>query len=47
MVFYIIKPNCIGGVMVSVLTSSAVDSGFEPSLIKPKTIKHDIILSLC
>ena len=25
-----LSPNCIGGVMVSVLASSAVDCGFEP-----------------
>ena len=29
----------IGGVMVSVLTSSWVDGGFEPGRVKPKTIK--------
>ena len=29
--FYLIKKTCIGGVMVSVLTSSAVDRGFKPS----------------
>ena len=28
-----------GGVMVSVLASSAVDRGFEPRWIKPKPIK--------
>ena len=33
------KWNCIGGVMVSVLASSAVDRGFEPGQVKPKTIK--------
>ena len=27
---YINKENCIGGVMVSVLASSAVNRGFEP-----------------
>jgi hypothetical protein len=31
--------NHIGGVMVSVLTSSAVHLGFEPGQVKPKTIK--------
>jgi hypothetical protein len=30
---------CIGGVMVSVLASSAVDRGFEPWSGQPKTIK--------
>jgi hypothetical protein len=25
-----LSPNCIGGVMVSVLASSTVDCGFEP-----------------
>ena len=29
----------IGGVKVSVLASSAVDRGFEPGQVKPKTIK--------
>jgi hypothetical protein len=28
-----------GGVMVSVLASSAVECGFEPDRVKPKTIK--------
>jgi hypothetical protein len=28
--------NCIGGVMVSVLASSAVDRGFEPRLAQSK-----------
>jgi hypothetical protein len=31
--------NRIGGVMVSMLTSSAVDRGFEPDRVKHKTIK--------
>jgi hypothetical protein len=31
--------NCIGGVMVSVLTSSAVDRGFEPWSGKTKDYK--------
>ena len=31
--------NRIGGLMVSVLASSAVDRGFEPGQVKPKTIK--------
>jgi len=33
--------NCIGGVMVSVLFPSAVDSGIEPSLIK------DYVIYIC
>jgi hypothetical protein len=31
--------NCIVGVMVSMLTSSAVDRGFEHGRVKPKTLK--------
>ena len=31
--------NRIGGVMVTMLTSSAVGRGLEPRSIKPKTIK--------
>jgi len=31
--------NHIGGVMVSVFTSSAVDRGFGPGRTKPKTIQ--------
>jgi hypothetical protein len=31
--------NHIGGVMVSVLASSAVNRGFEPVRVKPKTKK--------
>ena len=31
--------NHIGGVMVSVIASSAVDRGFEPRSGKPKTVK--------
>jgi hypothetical protein len=34
-----LKTNRIGGVMVSVLASNAVDCGFEPSRITPETIK--------
>ena len=30
------KENRIGGVMVSILTSSAVDRGFEPQLVQTK-----------
>jgi hypothetical protein len=33
------KKNCNGGVMVTVLASSAVDRGFEPNRVKLKTIK--------
>ena len=29
--------NCIGSVMVSVLTCSVVDRGFESDWVKPKT----------
>ena len=32
------QTNHIGGVMVSVLASSAVDRGFEPRSVKSKTI---------
>ena len=32
------QQNRIGGVMVSVLASIAVDHGFEPRRIKPKTL---------
>ena len=31
--------NSIGGVMVGMLISSAVDRGLEPDQVKPKTIK--------
>ena len=31
--------NCIGGVLVSVLTSSAVDRGLEPQFGQPKDYK--------
>ena len=34
--------NCIGGVMVSVLTSSAVDRGFEPQSGQAKDYKTGI-----
>ena len=37
--------NRIGGVMVSVLASSAVDRGFEPDRVKPKTIKLVFVAS--
>ena len=30
--------NCIGGVVVNVLTSNVVDRGFSPDQVKPKTI---------
>jgi hypothetical protein len=33
------KKNCIGGVMVSVLGSSAVDRGFEPRSGQTKDFK--------
>jgi hypothetical protein len=35
----------IGGVMVRVLASSAVDRGFEPRLVKPKTIKKLVFVA--
>jgi hypothetical protein len=34
--------NCIGGVMVNVLASSAVDGGFEPRSGQSKDYKIDI-----
>ena len=34
--------NCIGGVMVNVLASSAVDGGFEPRSGQSKDYKNDI-----
>jgi hypothetical protein len=37
--------NHIGGVMVSVLASGAVDHGFEPRWGKPKTIKLVFVAS--
>jgi hypothetical protein len=36
--------NKIGGVMIGVLASSAVDRGFEPRSCQPKTIK---LISFC
>ena len=38
-------PNRIGGVMVSVLASSAVGRGFELRSVKPKTIKLVVVAS--
>ena len=40
-----LHPNRIGGVMVSVLASSAVDRGFESRSVKPKTIKLVVVAS--
>ena len=40
--FFITSLNCIGGVMVSVLTSSAVYRGFEPRLGQTKDYKIGI-----
>ena len=37
--------NSIGGVMVSVLASSAVDRGLEPGRVKPKIIKLAFVAS--
>jgi hypothetical protein len=34
--------NRIGGIMIRVLASSAVDRGFEPGRVIPKTIQIDI-----
>jgi hypothetical protein len=39
------KVNHIGSVMVSVLASSAVDRGFDPDQVKPKTIKLVFVAS--
>ena len=35
----LISGNRISGIVVSVLASSAVDRGFEPGQVKPKTMK--------
>ena len=45
--FFIYKPlfNRIGGVIVSMLASNAVDRGFEPDRVKPKTIKLVFVAS--
>ena len=40
---YFYNINEISGVMVSVLPSSAVDRGFEPGWVKPKTIKLIVV----
>ena len=32
---FILQTNSIGGAMVSILTSSVVDCGFEPGQFKP------------
>ena len=37
--------NRIGGVMISVLASSAVDRGFEPRSVKPKTMNLVFVAS--
>ena len=37
--------NNIGGVMIGVLASSAVDHGFEPRSCQPKTIKLVFVFS--
>ena len=37
--------DSIGGVMVSVLASSAVDRGFDPRRVKPKTITMVFVAS--
>jgi hypothetical protein len=41
----LIKINRISGVMVNVLALSAVDRGFEPDRVKPKTIKLVFVAS--
>jgi hypothetical protein len=43
---FVIDLNCIGGVMVSVLASSAVDCGFEPRSDQTKGYKIGIVASL-
>jgi hypothetical protein len=35
----LISSNRIGGIVVSMLASSAVDRGFVPGRVKPKTMK--------
>jgi hypothetical protein len=37
--------NRIGGVIVSLLATSAVDRGFEPGRVKPKTMKLVFVTS--
>jgi hypothetical protein len=37
--FIPLSSNCISGAFLSVLASSAIDCGFEPDRVKPKTIK--------
>ena len=39
------KVNGVGGVMVSVIASSTVDRGFEPTRVRPKTIKLVFVAS--
>ena len=43
---FVLDLNCIGGVMVSELTSSAVDCGFEPRSGQTKGYKIGIVASL-
>ena len=45
-IFSIILPNCIGGVMVSMLASRAVDHVFEPQLGQNKRLKLVFVASL-
>ena len=40
-----INTNRIGGVMVHVFASSTLYSGFEPRLVKPKTMKLVFVAS--
>jgi len=40
-----VKQNRIGGIMVNVVASSAVDRGSSPGQIKPKTIKLVFVAS--
>ena len=42
---YRMSKNCIGGVMVSMLVSSAVDRGFKPHWVKPKTMRLVFVAS--
>jgi hypothetical protein len=38
--------NCIGGVVVNVLTSNVVDRGFSPDQVKPKIIMVFVVSPL-
>jgi hypothetical protein len=45
--FFILILNRIGGVMVSVLASSAIDHGFNPRLGQTKDYEIDICCQAC